>query len=224
MISIIIPTLNEEKYLPVLLKSIKKQEFKDYEIIVADGNSKDKTIQIAKKFGCKLIKGGTQARGINNGAKVAKYSILLILDADASLPRHFLKKNFNIFKRKNLDIASCYIRPRNAKIIDGITHTFSNIYYFIFKNFRPFIPSFCFFVKKSFFFKVGGFDKKIPWFIDLSFSNALPRTVRNDILPVHVELSIRMAKRLGRFKQARILLLVAIFRVIRKNYYAKYLY
>ena len=49
MISIVIPTLNEEKYLSKLLKSIKNQTFKDYEIIVSDNNSKDNTKKIAKK-------------------------------------------------------------------------------------------------------------------------------------------------------------------------------
>ena len=42
-ISIIIPAYNEEETLPSLLKSIKTQNFKDYEIIIADANSTDKT-------------------------------------------------------------------------------------------------------------------------------------------------------------------------------------
>jgi len=48
--SIIIPTLNEEKLLPNLLKLLSHQELKkkyDYEIIVSDGGSKDCTIEIA---------------------------------------------------------------------------------------------------------------------------------------------------------------------------------
>ena len=52
-LSIIIPTKNEEEYLTALLKSIKKQTFKDYEIIVADNNSKDKTRKIAKNTDAK---------------------------------------------------------------------------------------------------------------------------------------------------------------------------
>ena len=46
ILSIIIPTYNEEEYLPILLESIKKQNFKDYEIIIADANSIDKTREI----------------------------------------------------------------------------------------------------------------------------------------------------------------------------------
>ena len=54
MISIIIPTLNEEKYLPLLLSSIKKQNFNDYEIIIADAGSDDKTLEIVKNYNCKI--------------------------------------------------------------------------------------------------------------------------------------------------------------------------
>ena len=49
--SIIIPTFNEEEYLPILLESIKKQKFDDYEIIIADANSEDRTREIAKEYG-----------------------------------------------------------------------------------------------------------------------------------------------------------------------------
>ena len=69
MLSIIIPTLNEEKLLSLLLKEIKKQNFLDYEIIVADANSGDKTVEIAKSFGCKIVKGGLPPKGRNEGAK-----------------------------------------------------------------------------------------------------------------------------------------------------------
>ncbi len=73
MISIIIPTLNEEKYLPKLLRSIKEQDFKEeLEIIVADANSEDKTREIAKKFSCKIVEGGLPAKARNEGAKIAK--------------------------------------------------------------------------------------------------------------------------------------------------------
>lgn len=58
MISIIIPTWNEENYLPKLLECIKKQTYRDYEVIVADANSTDNTKAIAKKYDCKIVKGG----------------------------------------------------------------------------------------------------------------------------------------------------------------------
>lgn len=76
MLSIVIPTLNEEKHLSVLLESIKRQDVDNYEIIVADAGSRDNTKKIARKFGCKITKGGKPAAGRNAGAKKAKGSTL----------------------------------------------------------------------------------------------------------------------------------------------------
>jgi len=222
MISIIIPAFNEENYLPKLLESIKKQNYKDYEIIVADANSKDNTKSIAKRHGCKVIQGGLHAQGVNNGAKAAKWEVLLVLDADAVLPRDFLDKNFNAFRQNNLDVASCYIKPVGGKLIDRLTHEVANIYYFTFKKIRPYVPSFCFFVKRDLFLKIGGFDEKIPWLVDLAFSNALPKNAKYDTLPVHINLSVRMGERLGRLRQARIMFIGAFLRTIKRNYYGEY--
>ena len=95
MLSIVIPAFNEEKYLTRLLDSIKKQTYKNYEIIIADADSKDNTRKMAKKYGCKVIKGGIPAVGRNNGAKVAKGDILLFMDADAIIGEKFLENGLN---------------------------------------------------------------------------------------------------------------------------------
>ena len=221
MLSIIIPTKNEEKYLPLLLASIKNQDFDDYEVIVADADSTDKTRQRAKEFGCRIVKGGHQAVGINNGVKVAKGDLLLFLDADALLPKKFLAENLKVFVENNLDIANCYKKPVGGNVADRVMHKIANLYYFSFKNIWPYISSDCMFIKKDFFLKVG-FDKNTPWLIDLTFANSLPKGTDYGILPIPVLLSVRMAERLGRFRQARILLLAALLRAMKKNYYREY--
>ncbi|MFA7385400.1 MAG: glycosyltransferase, partial [Candidatus Paceibacterota bacterium] len=63
MISIIIRTLNEEKHLPLLLDSIENQGLHNYEIIVSDAGSSDRTLEIAKKRNCKIVKGGLHGKG-----------------------------------------------------------------------------------------------------------------------------------------------------------------
>ena len=50
-----IPTKNEGRYIEKTLQSIKNQSTKDYEIIVADTNSKDNTRAIARKYGAKIF-------------------------------------------------------------------------------------------------------------------------------------------------------------------------
>src|ERR1035437_2498822 len=98
-LSIIIPALNEEHYLPRLLQSIVKQDYRGkLEVIVVDGGSKDNTVKLAGEFKEKikdLIIAST-SKGIshqrNFGAEKAKYKYLMFLDADTFLPEHFLSK------------------------------------------------------------------------------------------------------------------------------------
>ena len=51
LVSVTIPTYNSEKTLRKTLMSVKNQSYKNIEIIIIDSNSKDKTIEIAKKYG-----------------------------------------------------------------------------------------------------------------------------------------------------------------------------
>lgn len=170
MLSIIIPTLNEEKYLPNLIKEIKKQKnFWDYEIIVADAGSQDKTIEIAKSFGCKVTKGGLPARGRNNGAKVAKGNIFLFLDADnIFLPSNFLERLLKEFKRRNLDIASFTIYINGSKL-DRVLCWFYNFWTNLTQNFLPHAFN-SILVKKEIHEKIGGFDEEIKLAEDHSYA------------------------------------------------------
>jgi glycosyltransferase involved in cell wall biosynthesis len=54
IISVVIPTYNEEKDIEDLLESLNKQTFKNFEVIIVDNYSKDKTIEIVKRFKRKL--------------------------------------------------------------------------------------------------------------------------------------------------------------------------
>ncbi len=93
--SIVIPAYNEESYLPDCLSNLLSQKEKPYEIIVVDNASKDKTSQIAKKFGVKVVlekrQGTSFAR--NKGFNIAKGEIIARVDADTKPPRDWL---FNI--------------------------------------------------------------------------------------------------------------------------------
>jgi len=62
-ISLVIPAYSEEVVLPKLLESIKGQIFQPFEVIVADADSPDQTIEIDREFGCVVVKGGKVAIG-----------------------------------------------------------------------------------------------------------------------------------------------------------------
>lgn len=159
-LSIIIPTKNEEKYLPILLSQIKKQNFSDYEIIIADAESQDKTVEIAKNFGCIIVKGGLPAKGRNEGAKIAKGNLLLFMDADnIFLPDGFLEKLILEFERRNLGIASFPIYP-DGNWFDKIAYFFYNTWTKLSQNFLPHATN-SILIKKEIFEKVGGFDEEV---------------------------------------------------------------
>ena len=137
MISIIIPAWNEEKYLPKLLDCIKKQSYRDYEVIVADAGSKDRTRQTAKKYGCRGVKGGMPAVGRNNGAKAAKGNLLVFLDADAMIGKDFLESALGEIKKRRLGAASVKIYPQSSKILDGIYLGLFNSWTIVTQYFYP---------------------------------------------------------------------------------------
>ena len=161
MLSIIVPALNEEKYLDLLLESIKKQDFNDYEIIIADAGSKDKTIEIAKKYNCRIIPGGLPAKGRNEGAKVAKGNILFFCDADVVLPDNFLKKSLDEFTVRKLDLASfCIIPLPKNKWSTFALNFFYNQPILLLQSALPHAATGILF-KKDVFDKTGGFDEDI---------------------------------------------------------------
>jgi len=87
-ISVIVPTLNEARYLPQALLSL--ENAKNVETIVVDGGSTDGTPDIAEQSGCHLLRAlPGRALQMNAGARAASGTILLFLHADTRLPEHF---------------------------------------------------------------------------------------------------------------------------------------
>ncbi|MDW7772985.1 MAG: TIGR04283 family arsenosugar biosynthesis glycosyltransferase [Desulfobulbaceae bacterium] len=87
-ISIIIPTLNEEKTLGRLLCTLKA--YAGLELLVADGGSDDRTLEIAQYYGAKTVSSGPgRGRQQNRGAEAATGDILLFLHSDTLLPAEF---------------------------------------------------------------------------------------------------------------------------------------
>ncbi len=105
MISIIIPTLNEETTIGATLAALKTKLTLPHEIIVSDGGSDDTTVKIAKRYTPNVVihSGARQtiAQGRNAGAKRARGEFLVFLDADCSLedPNAFFKTALEIFEQ-----------------------------------------------------------------------------------------------------------------------------
>jgi len=174
--SIIIPTYNEEEYLPVLLDSIKEQDFDDYEIIVADANSTDKTREIAKEYGCIVVDGGLPAVGRNNGAKIAKGDYLLFLDSDLQLTEDYLRDVLYEFRMERLGIAITQMKPMSNKVEDKLFHDFANYFMIGVEKIKPHGAG-CYgiIVKKELHDKCGGYDESLTFGEDTDYIERLAK-------------------------------------------------
>lgn len=102
MISVIIPTYNEESVILDCLRSLDNQSIKDFEVIVVDDASTDKTMHVLSDFrfknkDLKIFKQEHRGpgEGRNLGAKHAKGDILVFVDSDMTFDKHFLKMLVN---------------------------------------------------------------------------------------------------------------------------------
>ena len=100
-VSVVIPAYNEEKYIGRCLKSLQEQTIKPYEVIVVDNNSKDKTAEIAKRYGARVLfepqQGQSYAR--NTGFNDANGEIIARTDADTIVPKDWVEKIEEYFKK-----------------------------------------------------------------------------------------------------------------------------
>lgn len=169
-ISVIIPTYNEEKYLPILLKCIFKQTLKPVEVIVADNYSKDQTREIAKEFGAKVIDGGIQSVGRNNGAKIAKGEILIFIDADISFDEKFLENCLKQFISSNIDLGVCKFSLKSKNFSQIIHNMLTNISMEFRKRTKnPLVNGGVIICKKKVFESIGGFDESLKISEDQKF-------------------------------------------------------
>jgi len=161
-ISVVIPAFNEEKVLPRLLASLRKQDFADYEIIVADARSTDGTTKVARSFGAKVVRGGMPAAGRNRGAARARGEFLFFLDADVKLPRGFLRDAHGEMQRRFIDLATCEVKPLSSLLIDRVLHRLLNVILRMGQHTSyPHAPGFCILISRRLFERVGGFDERL---------------------------------------------------------------
>ncbi len=194
-ISVIIPTLNEEKRLPLLLSSIKGV----YEIIISDAGSKDKTLQIAERYNCKIIKGGLPGEGRNKGAKVAKGNILFFIDADIHFKGDFLQV-IREFRERNLGIASFRIIPEKGRIPLLLFNIFYNYPIILLENILPH-SGMGIIVEKELFFKVNCFNEQILLGEDHDFGRRVAKISKFGVIRgVKVVTSLRRFERDGWIK------------------------
>jgi len=209
--SVVIPTLNEEDFLPKLLKSLCSQTDKDFEVIVADNQSKDKTREAALFFKDKLSIQLFENRGVNVaaqrnfGAKKAIGQYLIFLDADTGIKTSFIRKMKKVIdKRKGL-VFIPYVNPMEKKTYPEmeLIYPLINLVVEVSQNFKKALSAGGNMIwEKNFFNLIGGFDEKLTITEDHDIiRKAHLWGVKVQIIhSVEVKFSLRRMKREGRLR------------------------
>lgn len=217
MISVVIPTFQEEKFIGATLASLLRAD-PNMEIIMVDGESTDKTVETAKRYVDNVYvfkeKGVSKAR--NYGAAHTGGNIILFIDASVIVPPYFIKAINNIFACPNVVGATCNNMPLNPKLSESIFFKILNTCIRFSMNVLPptrfkFYPSGAFIaVRKEIFKKIGGFNEATTTSEDSDLIYQLSKRGKfvfiND-LSVHE--SMRRPRQVGLFR---------LFRAWIKNY------
>lgn len=204
MLTIVIPTKNEEAYLPRLLESIMSQTLQPSEVIVADAHSTDRTREIAQAHGAKVVDGGMISFGRNAGARLSQTDFILFLDADVELrDPEFLEKAVGEMLERKLDLATCDVFPLSDQYIDHFLHKAYNTYVRAWGALYPHAPGFCMLTRRELHEKIGGFDEKVTFCEDHDYARRATEHGRFGFLKsTKIPVSIRRLDRDGRMKIA----------------------
>jgi len=179
-ISVVIPTYQEEKYIESTLKSLRNQDYAGrYEIIVADGNSKDGTVKVARKYADKvvIVKRRGVSAGRNEGAKAAEGEILVFVDADTTVLNNFLRTVDEAFKNRKVIAASSPVMPERYRLKELMGCLLFNelmLKASLHLKFHVLIGNSTA-VRKSAFEKVKGFDERLNCLEDMDFAERLSK-------------------------------------------------
>jgi len=180
-ISVIIPTLNEEKYLPRCLKSLVNQQ-SDHpcEILVIDGGSTDRTVQVAEKYADEVLMKPNAPVGAarNLGAKTATGDILAFIDADTIANPQWVESIDEAFRRERRAVGlTGPTLPYDGRLSDAITYRLWTIYLqrILLYLQMPHVIGFNCAYRRAPFLSVGGFDEDSVMSEDIKLAHKIRR-------------------------------------------------
>lgn len=199
-ITVVIPTLHEEKYIGLLLRDLEKQTLRADEVIVVDARSKDQTQKVVKKF--KNVQLLTTRAGVGHqrtlGGKKATGALLYFLDADVRLSPNFIEKTSQLITAQKLECACPRYQPLTTSIFVELIFRFFNFLFWFGQKHFPSGAGPCIIVKKKVFTALGGFTAGLL-VDDLDFFYRAGTQYKFAQLPYPVFVSDRRFRKYGVF-------------------------
>jgi glycosyltransferase involved in cell wall biosynthesis len=166
-ISIIIPALNEEKMIGRCLESLSRLTFarSQFEVLVVDNGSCDKTLAVVESFKDRLKLKVLQQAGVrisslrNLGARAASGDILAFLDADCLAPAEWLDRVFALASADGAGVLGAhYLLPENSSWVGRTWHRYQEAPK---SGEVSHVPAGNLVIRREDFLKLGGFDETI---------------------------------------------------------------
>lgn len=176
--SIIIPCLNEEHYIGKLLECLLSQTYKKFEVIVVDGQSKDKTQEIVNKFSdnskeipIKLVISNKRSvsHQRNLGVKNSQYDRLLFLDSDVQVKSNFLSQAIAEIDKRELQLATVKFEPLSVRVDDKLMYSLANSYISLLQYIEPVSLGWCIFSTRYVHELIKGFDESLSFGEDYNY-------------------------------------------------------
>jgi glycosyltransferase involved in cell wall biosynthesis len=234
VISIIVPTFNEAKVIAATLRTLAATLSLPHEIIVSDGGSADRTVELARPYATAVVQfsgAGRQtiAEGRNDGACVATGDFLVFLDADCVIPEpdRFFARALGHFERDATLVAlTAYLRvfPEQETIGDRLVFGIANLGLTLTNNVFRHGHSFGDFqmIRREAFVRLGGFRADLVTIEDADLFRRLSRIGRTMIDPrLTVLHSGRRGHQVGWPRMIATWLLNALFVALRGRSFSK---
>jgi glycosyltransferase involved in cell wall biosynthesis len=226
-LSVIIPALNEEKFLPQLLASLAAQTKRDFEVIVVDGSSKDRTVSRARSFRSKLPKlqviVSTRASlplQRNMGARAASGEWLAFIDADSILLPYFIERLQSFIREHHPKLFTSWFRPDSEVSGDALFILIANLFVegSIVMH-RPIAPGPLAVVRREVFDLVDGYDETLHFGEDYDFTRRIAaRGIGLQILRETLYIySLRRVRKEGRLRFMRLYARAALLVLLTKK-------
>jgi rSAM/selenodomain-associated transferase 2 len=185
LVSVIVPTLNEESVIEGTLSSLPREE--SLEIVVVDGGSLDRTVELVRELPVTLVRSARgRARQMNAGAQAAKGDVFLFLHADCRLGRGWLQA-LRVAMEDGF-AGGCFTQridsPRRIyRLIEWMGNTRA-------RKTGIYFGDQAIFSRRGIFFDLNGYDE-VEIFEDVMFSRKLSRCGKTGVLPPKLMVSPR---------------------------------
>jgi glycosyltransferase involved in cell wall biosynthesis len=206
-ISVIVPTYNEEETIGKCLEALRNQTFRDYEIVVVDGHSKDNTVEVAKKYADKILldegKGAGAAR--NLAVKAVNSEIVAFVDGDTIVPENWVETVDKAFKKGVVGVGGPLL-PAGGGLLDKLIFSLcADLVRRISSALgsHQFSGANCAYSREA-FLKAGGFREDLDMLDDADLSMRMKKFGKEKFEPrLYAVTSIRRSKQRGHIRTVK---------------------